>query len=128
MSAPKNTYFKTDIVPNSKAVLLRLDGAIEGAAQERLEATFRDLFLKRAYNIIVEMSSVDFVSSSGVGFLIAAQTEAYEHQGNVILVAPSAKVRRVFTMLNLTSLIHIVDDIASAMLHINAASPLTNEP
>ena len=62
----------------------------------------------RGAQIVVDLSRTEFISSSGIGFLLRLKALAEAEGGSVLLKSPSPVLRRIFTKLQL----HTVFEIA----------------
>jgi len=100
---------------NQSAVVVRIAGYLDAHTFEQLEETMAQLFSKRIYRVIVDLSNVQYVSSAGAGVFIGALSEAQEHSGNIVLMNPTANVREVFDLLGLTQIFSIVYDLKTAV-------------
>jgi anti-sigma B factor antagonist len=110
--------FKIDTQPIDKGVILvTINGYLDAHTFERLEQTIAELFNKNQYNMVVDLSGVEYISSAGAGVFIHALNESHEHKGNIVLMKPTPNVREVFDLLGLTLFFQIVDDKAAAMGH-----------
>jgi anti-sigma B factor antagonist len=65
--------------------------------------------------IILNMASVDFIDSSGIGELMRMQTSVQRHGGELRLVSPSKHVHDLLKMTKLDRVLEIEADEASAL-------------
>ena len=98
----------------SGVVLLKIVGGIDAHTFEHLEATLQDLFANGSYRLILDMSEVKYISSSGTGVLVSALSQARDHTGNIVVLSPSRGVQEVFDILDVTGLFLAVADRAQA--------------
>ena len=100
-----------------KTVLLRIRG--------RLDAKTAPFLLQRATsygdpgrNLVLNLSEITFLGSSGVGVLLAIVQGFNDQSGSVRLVAPSAAVTSVVKLLNLDRFLSIdaTEDAALAAI------------
>jgi anti-sigma B factor antagonist len=78
---------------NGEAVL-RVAGALDLAGGDLLEEAVSP-FLGTTERVVVDLSDVQFIDSSGLGALIAVHQQAVDAGGELTLRAPSDPVRRV---------------------------------
>ena len=64
----------------------------------------------RPRRIVVDLAALSFVDSSGVKLLVSAARNADSDGGGVVLVSPTATVRRVFEILHLSDVVTVTDD------------------
>jgi len=109
--------FTIQIDPNDQQDLtvIRVAGYLDAHTFEELEEAINDLFGKKKYRIIVDLSKVEYISSAGAGVFIGALSEAQEHDGNIVLMNPTNNVREVFDLLGLTQIFQVVEDQNTAM-------------
>jgi anti-sigma B factor antagonist len=108
--------FKIDVQNTDKGVVLvSIDGYLDAHTFERLEQTMAELFNRKQFNIVVDLSGVEYISSAGAGVFIHALNESHENKGNIVLMKPTANVREVFDLLGLTLFFQIVDDKVAAL-------------
>ena len=84
--------------------VLSVRGFLDAHTFEQLENIIQGLFEKGAYRLIIELSGLDYISSAGAGVFIGAIGTAQEHQGNIVLLNPSANVKEVFDLLGLSQI------------------------
>jgi anti-sigma B factor antagonist len=95
--------------------IVRVSGYLDAHTFEQLEETIADLFSNGNHKLIVDLAKVDYISSAGAGVFIGALSEAQEHDGNIVLMSPTANVREVFDLLGLTQIFSVVDDYDAAV-------------
>lgn len=113
--AENDFKIEKEVLPDNGVVLLRLAGYLDAHTFERLEGAITELFAKGHYKLVVDLGSVEYISSAGAGVLIGTLSEAHEHSGNIVLVNPTANVREVFDLLGLTLVFQVVEDRAAAL-------------
>jgi anti-anti-sigma factor len=60
--------------------------------------------------LILDLSSVDFIDSSGLGVIMRLQRELAEQDGALVLLDPTAPVRRSIALMGLDSHLLLADD------------------
>ena len=66
------------------------------------------------YNLAVDLAAVDFMDSSGLAVLISGLRRTKEHQGSLVLVAPTPSVKRVLSITGLDKVFPIYDTVEDA--------------
>jgi anti-sigma B factor antagonist len=89
------------------AVLLRLSGRLDAKNAQALVARCNDLYANGITRIVLNLSSVSFVASSGIGSLLALTERFQDAGGGVRLVEVSDPVRSVVDLLNLGEFLRI---------------------
>lgn len=64
--------------------------------------------------LILDISELDFIDSFGIGAVVAALKRLRQRGGELALVCPSPRIRRVFEICDLDRIIAIHDTIAGA--------------
>ncbi len=99
---------------SSGVLLLRMTGTIDGKSFHILEQAIKESFRSGQYRIVIDLSNVEYVSSTGLGVFLGTLPVAREHNGNIVLLNPTSKVRQLIVILNLVSVMQIADDMESA--------------
>ena len=89
-----------------KTVVLRVRGRLDAKTSLRLLERAMP-FAGMGRNLVLTLSDVTFMGSSGVGVLLAVAQAFQDHKGTVRLAAPSAAVSSVVKLLNLEPFLRI---------------------
>ena len=60
-------------------------------------------------HIAVDLTAVDFLDSIGIGMLVAALKRVRTHDGELVVVCPEPRLRRVFELTELVSVFALRD-------------------
>jgi len=101
--------------PRAGIAVVRVSGRLEARAAQELRRLCSELREEGRSRIVINLSGVSFVASSGVGTLLALTEESKEAGGLVQLVALSHSVAAVVDLLNLTEFLSIFDTESKAM-------------
>ena len=82
--------------PADGVLVVVAEGEIDANTFEFLEAALSDGIEAGRPRLVIDLAAVNFVSSSGIGILIGAKTEAVAQEGDLVLAAPQDSVREVF--------------------------------
>lgn len=96
---------------NTPVTVLRLSGRMESAgAQELLD---KALELRRGgeNTLVLVMSEVEFLASSGLGALVLLTEELRDRGGQLIITDLPQIVSEVINMLNLDQILHIEESL-----------------
>lgn len=91
--------FKTEDVGDDIAVV-RGDGRLNMVSAPTLRETVKRAIDGGRPRIVVDMSRVQFMDSSGLGALIACLKSARQASGDLRIVSPSAQVQMVLSLSN----------------------------
>lgn len=96
--------------------VLDLSGRITlGEGSVQLREAIRDLISKGSKNILLNMSDVNYIDSSGLGELVSAFTTAKNQSASLKLLGLTKKVKDVLQLTKLYTVFDIYDDEASAI-------------
>jgi len=97
-----------DATPDRATLVLR--GEIDLATQGELRQRFTDLIVEGRVHLVVDLTEVDFIDSTGLGVLIGARRRVHVLRGSLSIVGAGEEVMRVFEITGL----HRVFDISRA--------------
>lgn len=84
----------------------RLDSQTSPKVEQELKLIIGE---KGFYRLIVNLTEVDYISSSGLKVLVSAWRLARQHAGDVILTDLQPRIREVFEMIGFDMMFHIYD-------------------
>lgn len=93
----------------------RVSGTLDFLSAARLRELLRDLIRAPAARVVLELSALDHIDSSGVGTLVAMQREVATARGALVLAAPSTRVRGVLEISRLDGYFTIFPSAAEAL-------------
>lgn len=95
--------------------MVSLAGDLDIDSSTEFSAKVDDLTAAAAVQVIVELSGVRFIDSSGLNSLAVAARETSNRGGSFIAAAPSQYVARVFDLVRLGESIDIVATVDEAL-------------
>ena len=101
--------------PDGKAIL-RVEGSVDPSTFKKFEATFRWLNKQGLRYVVVEMSRMTYISSSGLSLLVKAKTERAKKKGDVVLVRPQTPVINILRIIGLLDVFRIASSVEEALL------------
>ncbi|MEK7269676.1 MAG: STAS domain-containing protein [Planctomycetota bacterium] len=96
-------------------VLVEIGGFLDAHTFENLEATLDALYQQGKFKIVMGLTQLNYISSAGVGVLVAALGTVQAHQGKIVLVDPAPNVLEIFDLLGITHMFTIAKDHAQAL-------------
>jgi anti-sigma B factor antagonist len=81
--------------------VLPLEGEIDLQASPRVESSLASIIAKRPEHVVVDLSAVTFIDSSGLAVLINAVQDIKEYGGKLTLAGINNNVRSIFEMARL---------------------------
>jgi anti-anti-sigma factor len=104
---------KIAITELQNASLIAISGRIDSDTSPEVSKAFQSVQEKDQYNIIVDMASLEYISSATLRALLVAQRTSKRNQGEVVLLRIPENILSVLDMAGLVGLFRIVDDPAS---------------
>lgn len=95
--------------------LITVSGRVDSSTAPELEETLEDRMGEGRYNLVLDMSGVNYLSSAGLRALVAALRTCKKKGGDVRLANPSERVAEVMALAGLDSLFTMYDDVTIAV-------------
>ena len=107
--------------PQSRFALCRARGDLDAFTAPALrQALARSAALRT--NVVVDLSRVTGIDSSGLGVLVDAIHRVCDRGGSLVLCSPTSNVRRVLELVGVPRVVEIVDSVADARALLAARS------
>ena len=90
---------------------------IEGKGQ--IQERIRELMDEGVVKIVLDLSKVNWIDSTGLGELIASLSSIKKKDGNMVLSNLQAPVQSLLKMTNLTQIFEVFDDFEHAVAELN---------
>ncbi len=94
-------------VANGPVQVISLDGFLDGHTFGDLEKRLEALVAAGQVRLVIELSKLTYIASSGVGVFINFLSQTTDKGGSLQLVGPTPNVREIFELLGLGSLFTI---------------------
>ncbi|BCX02634.1 MAG: anti-sigma factor antagonist [Candidatus Roseilinea sp.] len=107
---------------NQSVTILRLAGRLDATTISQLERALTDAQLSGDRVIVIDLSDLAYISSSGLRVLLTGRSNARKRGGEVFLCSLRPPVREVFEMVGFTAVFTIFDTLEQAMEAAAAAS------
>jgi anti-sigma B factor antagonist len=101
---------------------VRMTGEIDFTSTGPVTATLNGMILPGGGTVVVDLSGVGFIDSSGLGALIQANRIAAE-RGTRLVVVASPSVRRLLQVTALDTVLDTYDDLPAAEASISQEAP-----
>lgn len=101
---------------NYNISIIKVGGYIDTTTSSELEHHLNDLIKNGSYNIIIDLSNVDYVSSAGWGIFISEIKGIREHGGDLKLVGMIPEVYEVFELLEFHYILKAFDTLKEAIV------------
>jgi anti-sigma B factor antagonist len=94
--------------------LLSVEGELDIATAPRMIAALNDAFADLSLPLVVDLSSVDFMDSTGLALLMNAYRRVKRRGQGFAIVCPRGPISRVFEIADMVESLHVCPDRASA--------------
>ncbi|HKD68694.1 MAG TPA: STAS domain-containing protein [Candidatus Binataceae bacterium] len=95
--------------------VVRMPRRMDAAAADALRSELRDLAGGGSGRLLLDMSAVKFIDSTGLGVIVTAMKAARDRGGRLAMFALPDKVRMLVELTRLHLVFHIYADEAAAM-------------
>ena len=94
--------------------VLAVKGEVDVYSAPRLREKLVELVSQGHRHIVVDLESVDFLDSTGLGVLVGGLKRLRSHEGDLTLVCTQARILKVFEITGLTTVFRITDTVEAA--------------
>jgi anti-sigma B factor antagonist len=101
--------------PQGEISVVRVTGYVDTTTSHELEKKINAILERRIYNIVVDLSGVDYLSSAGWGIFIGEIREMREQGGDLKLAGMSPDVYEVFELLEFQNILEAYETAADAI-------------
>jgi anti-sigma B factor antagonist len=99
-----------------RCLLLKIDGRVDHETAMELEKTLNNIFKRRRYQIVVDLSGVDYISSAGLHTLVSALKKARRRtEGDVRLAALTSRLKEGFNLVGFDQLFQTYEEVSDAV-------------
>ncbi|MEH6941946.1 anti-sigma factor antagonist [Bacillus sp. JJ722] len=102
--------FKIDVKEMDQHVEVFITGEIDAFTAPKLKETLVPLAERYQVDIIVNLSEVSYMDSTGLGLFVGIFKQVRANKGEFSLVGLSERLKRLFDITGLTEIIHITSD------------------
>lgn len=95
--------------------LITVNGRVDSSTAPDLEQVLEERTGEGRYNLVLDMSDVDYLSSAGLRALVATLRACKKRGGDVRIANPSERVSEVMSLAGLDALFEMYDDVTAAV-------------
>lgn len=107
---------ETQVTRYHHSDLVKLSGRLDDLGVDSAGAAFQSVIDAKRYQIVVDMSEVNFVSSKGWWLLINVQKQCKKNgHGEVVLVNLDPKIEKSLNMVGMKDYFKLFPDVVSAI-------------
>lgn len=99
---------------DSGVVVIRPEGTLNMMSAPALRAQFHDLVQRGHKRLVVDLSGVDTVDSSGLGVLISGLKAVRQSGGDLKITSPGERAKMVLELCNLNKVLQSCDSADTA--------------
>jgi anti-anti-sigma factor len=114
-STTGNTPFVVSIEPRSSAVVVKISGSCSMMEATRLGEELQRVASKQPRLILLDMADLDFITSDGLGSIVAGYLRCRKYDGDIRLINPAAGIRQLLELTRLTNLFGVYGSVEEAM-------------
>ncbi len=85
-----------------------------GREVDRLETTIHNLVKEGRSNVILDLSALDYVDSSGIGSLVSCLTHVKKAGGELRTAAANPRIQRLFVMTGIDKILSLYPSVSEA--------------
>ncbi len=85
-----------------------------GGETERLDAAVKGLLQRDQKKFVLDITTLDYVDSSGLGMLVSCLTNVKKAGGELKLAGANPRIRRIFAMTGVDTMMPMFDTLAAA--------------
>jgi anti-anti-sigma factor len=118
------SYETRDVSQNAnKGVCFVLRGYIDAHTVIEFEKAVNDVMESGVNRIILEMSALSYVSSAGIGAMMALARKLAQRGGDLVLLSPTPKVYTILDGLGFTKIFKIAENETEALKKLSLEIP-----
>ena len=95
--------------------VLEVGGEVDVYTAPKLREQLVELVGAGHYDIIVDMTKVEFLDSTGLGVLVGGLKRVRAHEGSLVLVCNQERIVKIFRITGLTKVFGIYDSLDEAL-------------
>ncbi len=115
MDSLLNIRSKVEQMNGSKVLIVTFSGKINSDNVLDINQKIKNVFNDRIYNVILDISSLGYINSTGIALLLSIQKTIEQNNGKLYLTPPSQFVQDLFNMTDLTSRFNILESVEKAL-------------
>ncbi len=109
-------------MPTETTCILDIEGEVDVYTSPQLKQDIVALAEGGVKRLIVNLSQVEYLDSTGLGVLIGGLKRLREHEGSLVLVGPGMRILRIFEITGLDKIFDIYPTEQEATAHEGVSS------
>jgi anti-sigma B factor antagonist len=111
MTGPAWQPFSVSVSKDGDRVTVALRGELDMSGTDRLQAAIDQAEDPPSGLLVLDLSRLDFIDSTGLEVLLRAARRAHDSGGRLIVARPSRYVRRLLEMTAIDQSLDVVEDV-----------------
>jgi anti-anti-sigma factor len=99
--------------------VLKLSGSLDSDTYTQLDDELSEIIGEPTKTMVFDMSSLEYISSAGIGVVIKTQRELKGRGATFIMVNLQPQIKKVFDVMKILPIIDIFDDMPEADKYID---------
>jgi anti-sigma B factor antagonist len=95
--------------------LITISGRVDSNTSPELVDALNTCLDENRYNLVLDMSDVDYLSSAGLRAMVSARRACNQHGGDVRVAAPSERVEEVLSLAGLDAIFQTYNSTVAAV-------------
>jgi len=95
--------------------VVQLSGRLTANDVSAIRREINNFIKNGTANLLLDITELEFIDSSGLGLLVGSRREARKHNGDLILLGPKPEVRALLELTRLDQIFSIFNDQAEAV-------------
>jgi anti-sigma B factor antagonist len=100
---------------NPDVSIIAVKGFVDTTTSSELEESLKRLLRKGRYNVVIDLTDVNYISSAGWGIFISEIKEIRENGGDLKLAAMTGDVYEVFELLEFQTILESYDSVEESV-------------
>lgn len=96
-------------------VIVLPDEEIEVYNISEIKEVLFDIIEKGNRRLVMDMSRVEYIDSSGLGVLVSVLKKVKHAEGKLVLISPKSSVKQILSLTNLDKVFNIQDNLENAV-------------
>lgn len=107
--------------PEDTTCLMHIEGEVDVYTAPQLKQDIVEIAERGVKHLIINLSKVEYLDSTGLGVLIGGLKRLREGEGNLVLVGPGMRILRIFEITGLDKIFDIypTEDEAAAKVGVS---------
>ncbi|HEY3276081.1 MAG TPA: STAS domain-containing protein [Syntrophorhabdaceae bacterium] len=102
----------------NNAIILSVQGRMDAVTSPQFDKAFSELVAKGNRSFLLDMDSLEYISSAGLRSILAAAKQIKEKQGTILFAALHGPVEEVFKISGFYSIFQVFASKEDALAHL----------